>query len=649
MPLDVSIATPISDTLSLVSIEGEDGLSTTFSFRLELASSNASLDLNQALTKAIAIIFNLPGGQSQIVHGIVTSFGQGAQSENGSTTYFARIEPWFALLRMNINQRIFQNQTVPDIITKVFSDLGLSDYKNSLTASYMARDYCVQYGETTFDFLSRLMESEGIFYFFTHTASAHTLVLADDSSAFPALPGIDTIRFSQTGRSSETIDAMIEGSIEQHLAPVKVSADDFNFITPTTDLFAVSEGSGGGTFASVLSVYQYPGLFTAKSDGETMTSLQLTSSEVEQLQLHGSSMCRAFQAGAKFTLTGHFSTAANTTYVIRSVSHHLEVSTTRYRNRFVAFPASATFRPPRVTPQAIIRGAQTAIVVGKSGEEIWTDQYGRVKVKFHWDQSTAQDETSSCWIRVAQPWAGQQWGGFFLPRIGQEVIISFLDGNPDRPIITGSVYNGQQTTPYGLPDEQTKSTIKSNSSKGGSGFNELRFDDKQGSEEVFFQAQKDMNINVLGDQAITVANNRKVTVTSKDETLTVSQGNRTLNVTQGNETHTVGGKRDLTVTGDETHTSSGKFTHTVNSDYVLNISGNLKIQVSGAVSIESGTTFDIGAGTALTNKSGTSLTNQAGTSMSNEAQISISSKANAQHSIESSGILELKGSLVKIN
>src|SRR5258705_179998 len=360
MPLDVSITTPISDTLNLVSIEGEDGLSTTFSFRLELASSNASLDLNQALTKGIAITFSLPGGQSQIVHGIVTSFGQGAQSENGSTTYFARIEPWFALLRMNINQRIFQNQTVPDIITKVFSDLGLSDYKNSLTASYTARDYCVQYGATTFDFLSRLMESEGIFYFFTHTASHQTA------------------------------------------------------------------GSGG-----------------------------------EQWHLQGTSIGPAFRAGAKFALTGHFSPAANTAYVLRSVSHHLEVSTARYRNRFIAFPESVTFRPPRVTPQAIIRGAQTAIVVGKSGEEIWTDQYGRVKVKFHWDQSTAQDETSSCWIRVAQPWAGQQWGGFFLPRIGQEVIISFLDGNPDRPIITGSVYNGQQTTPYGLPDEQTKSDRKS--------------------------------------------------------------------------------------------------------------------------------------------------------------------------------------------
>ncbi|MEO6909819.1 MAG: type VI secretion system tip protein TssI/VgrG, partial [Edaphobacter sp.] len=247
----------------------------------------------------------------------------------------------------------------------------------------------------------------------------------------------------------------------------------------------------------------------------------------------------------------------------------------------------------------------------------------------------------SCWIRVAQGWAGQQWGALFIPRIGQEVIVSFLDGNPDRPIITGCVYNGQQTTPYSLPDEQTKSTIKSNSSKGGSGYNELRFEDKKGSEEIFIQAQKDMNVAVLGDQAITVTNNRTVTVSEKDESFTVSQGNRTVAVTQGNETHTVGGKRDLTVTGDESHTNSANFTQKVTGDFALTISGNLSIQVSGSVSIQSGTSFE--------NKAGTSLTNQAGTSMSNEAQTTMSSKGNASHSVESSGIVEIKGSLVKIN
>jgi type VI secretion system secreted protein VgrG len=606
MPVDVSITLPFSDAVSLVSFRGEEGISQTFSFQLELSSASSSLDFSQILGKQITIALSLPAGQSQYLNGVVTSFSQGAHSENGSTAYFAQIEPWFSLLRMNVNHRIFQNLSVPGIIEQIFSELGLTDYKNSLTATYSPREYCVQYGETTFDFISRLMESEGIFYFFTHTADTHTLVLADDSSAFTALPGIDTIRYNQTGRSWETIDVMTEGKVEQNLVPVKVSADDFNFLIPSTDLFSVSQGSGGGSFSTVLSLYRYPGLFAAKDDGEKSTGTHLSSCETEQLQLRGSSMCRAFHSGCKFTLTDHVRTDANTKYVLRYVTHHLDNDTDTYNNHFVAFPSTTTFRPPQITPRATIRGSQTAIVVGKSGEEIWTDQYGRVKVKFHWDQSSAQDETCSCWIRVAQGWAGQQWGSFFIPRIGQEVIVSFLDGDPDRPIITGCVYNGQQTTPYSLPNEQTKSTIKSNSSKGGSGYNEFRFEDKQGSEEIFVQAQKDMNVTVLG-------------------------------------------KRATSVTGDETHTNSAKFTQTVSGDFALTISGNLSIQVNGSISIQSGTSFENQAGTSLLNKSGTSLTNQAGTSMTNEAQASISSKANASHSVESSGILELKGSLVKIN
>ncbi len=227
MPVDASIITPFSDAVTLVSFRGEEGISQTFSFQLELSSASSSLDFSRILGKQITIALLLPAGQSQYLNGVVTSFSQGAHSENGSTAYFAQIEPWFSLLRMNVNQRIFQNLSVPDIIEQIFSELGLTDYKNSLTATYSLREYCVQYGETTFDFISRLMESEGIFYFFTHTTSTHTLVLADDSSAFTALPGIDTIRYNQTGRSWETIDVMTEGKVEQNLVPVKVSADDF--------------------------------------------------------------------------------------------------------------------------------------------------------------------------------------------------------------------------------------------------------------------------------------------------------------------------------------------------------------------------------------------------------------------------------------
>ena len=649
MPLDVTLTTPISDTLALVSLEGQEGISTAFSFRLELASTDPNVDLNAALAQTLAVELALPGGQSQFLHGIVTSFGQGGRSASGAISYYALIEPWFALLRMNVDFQIFQNQTVPAIVEAVFQKLGMTDFKNSLTGTYTAREYCVQFGESTFDFLSRLMESEGIFYFFTFTASAHTLVLADDPSAFVELPGITTIRFGQTGRSVETIDLMTAGGMEQRLVPAKLAVEDYNFITPATDLYTVTEGTGGGNFASVLSLYRYPGLYTVKSDGEALSTLGLASAEAESRQLTGSSQCRAFHAGCKFTLSDHFSTAVNAAYILRSVSHRLYLQDDAYTNDFAAFPAAATFRPPQTTPSPKVYGTQTALVVGKSGETIWTDQYGRVKVKFHWDRATASDETSSCWVRVAQGWAGSQWGSIFIPRMGQEVIVSFLDGNPDRPIITGSVYNGTQTVPYGLPDQQTRSSIKTSSSADGSKFNELRFEDKADNEEVFLQAQKDFNVSVLGDQAVTVANNRTVTVSNKDETHTVSKGNRTLEVTQGNETYTVGGTRTVSVTGDESHTSKAKFTHNVTGDYTLTVSGNLKIDVTGSVLIKSGTSLDVQAGTALSNKAGTSVAVEAGTTLSNKAQISIESKAGAQHTVESSGILALKGSLVQIN
>jgi type VI secretion system secreted protein VgrG len=253
-------------------------------------------------------------------------------------------------------------------------------------------------------------------------------------------------------------------------------------------------------------------------------------------------------------------------------------------------------------------------VVGKSGEEIWTDQYGRIKVKFYWDQSNAQDETASCWIRVASPWAGKQWGSISIPRIGQEVVVTFFEGNPDRPIVIGSVYNAGQTVPYTLPDDQTKSTIKTNSSKGGSGFNELRFDDKAGSEEVFLQAQKDLNVTVLNCHTSTV---------TKDETLTIN------------------GKRTLSVTGDEAHTNKANFSSDVSGNFTLKVSGNISIEASGSVAIKSGSTFENQAGTSLTNKAGTDMTNDAGTTLTN--------KAAASQTVDGGGMLTLKGGLVKIN
>lgn len=646
-----TITTPLgADKFLLKNFQGEEQISGLFHYRLELISQDDSIAFTSIVGQKVTITIELPGGSDhQYINGVVGKFTQAGKSAR-FTTYFADIYPWLWLLTMNTDHQIFQNKSALDIIKKVFSDLGFTDFKDSTTKTYSTREFCVQYGESSFNFVSRLMESEGIFYFFDHSDSTHTLVLADDSSAYLSMPGLDTVQASPSGRSWETADAMLESQIEQQVIVGQFKSDDYNFTTPSTDLLATASGSDTSR-----SVYEYPGEYTTASDGETVTSLRLDALQAPGKLLKGTSMCRAFHAGAKFTLANHYRSDANASYVLSSLSQTGDQD--QYSNSFEAFPSDTVFHPPRLTPKPKVIGSQTALVVGKSGEEIWTDEYGRIKVKFYWDQSSATDETSSCWIRVAQGWAGKAWGSIFIPRIGQEVVVSFLDGNPDRPLVTGCVFNAQQTVPYTLPDEQTKSTVKTNSSKGGSGFNELRFEDKAGSEEIFIQAQKDMNVTVLNNLTTTVTNARTTTVSQKDDSLVVDQGNRSIKVNTGNETHAVQGKRDLTITGNETHTNSADFTQNVSGNFTLKVSGNLSIQASGSVSIQSGTSFDNKAGTALTNKAGTSLTNdagtsltnKAGTSMDNEAQVSITSKANASHDVESSGILTLKGSLVKIN
>lgn len=645
------LTTPLgADKFIVKSFQGEEQVSGLFHYRLELLSEDDSIDFSQIVGKRVTLTTELPGGSDQqYMNGVVGRFSQAGKSVR-FTTYFADVYPWLWLLTMNSDHQIFQSKTALEIIKKVFSDLGFTDFKDSTTKTYNSREFCVQYGESAFNFVSRLMESEGIFYFFDHSSSTHTMVLADDSSAYLSMPGLATVQASPSGRSWETSDAIVECNVQQQVIVGQYKSDDYNFTTPSTDLLATASGDDTSR-----SVYEYPGEYTTASDGETVTSLRLDALQAPGKLLKGNSQCRAFRAGAKFTLANHYRSDANSSYVLSSVTQSGDQD--QYSNSFEAFPSDAVFHPPQVTPKPKVIGSQTALVVGKSGEEIWTDEYGRIKVKFYWDQSSASDETSSCWIRVMQGWAGKAWGSIYIPRIGQEVVVSFLDGNPDRPLVTGCVFNAQQTVPYTLPDEQTKSTVKTNSSKGGSGFNEFRFEDKAGSEEIFMQAQKDMNITVLNNLTTTVTNARSTTVSKSDDSLVVDKGNRSIAVNTGNETHSVKGTRDLTVTGNETHTDKADFTHNVSGNFTLKVSGNISIEASGSVSIKSGTSFDIKAGTALssksgtslTNEAGTSLTNKAGTSMDNEANVSITSKANASHDVESSGILTLKGSLVKIN
>ena len=676
--LQISVSTPLGkDKLLLERMEGEEQVSGLFRFHLEMKSEDRALDFAAIVGKGATITLELPDDKKRYVHGIVTRFSQ-ASAQSRFATYFAEIRPWLWLLSKTADCRIFQQKSAPDIIQQIFDDAGFTDYEVSLTGTYVVREYCVQYHETALAFVSRLMEDEGIHYYFKHEDGKHTLVLSDDSASAPVCPGSGSARYGDFDLASEQ-DAVVAATLEESVITGKAEVDDYNFETPSTKLLA-SVDSTVGDNAGKRPIYEYATGYLKKADGDTKAKVRIEAFEVPAKGLAGEGNARAFTTGHKFTLKEHYRSDANADYLLTRVMH--SAGENGYVNTYEAIPLDTPFRPQRLTPEPRIAGTQTAKVVGKSGEEIWTDKYGRIKVQFHWDREGKNDENSSCWIRVAHNWAGKSWGQIFLPRIGMEVVVSFLEGDPDRPLVTGNVYNAEQTVPYALPGEQTKSTIKSNSSKGGGGFNELRLEDKKGEEEVFLHAQKDYNVVVENNEVDLVRKNRTTYV--MDGEPVEDEGTRDRLV--------VDGKRWVTVKrsdAEELHENEGNFTHTVAGDYSLTVEGNMVVEVKGDLTIkgksvlmqstqndvtvksaanlttqatknltdkagsaltsQAGTSLTNKAGTSLTNQSGTDLTNKAGTSMTNQASISLTNKGSATQTVDGGGMLTLKGGLVKIN
>ncbi len=651
-PFFFSISTPLgADVLLLRAFRGEEQVSGLFRFSVELESEDRAIDFEKIVGQRVTLAIDLEeDGSQRFINGHVGRFVQAGSNERFAT-YHAEIFPWLWLLTFSAGCRIFQNLAVPAILEQVFSDLGQTDFRNDLKGTYAEREYCVQYNETAFDFVSRLMEDEGIYYFFEHDDGKHTLVLADDPSAFAACPGAGKVRYGTYDNWVQQ-NVLTACSLEQSVIAEGYALDDFNFETPSTDLEAGAQ-STVALDGPAREIYAYPGGFLKKDAGEARARLRIEEREAGQKILRGDSYCRAFTSGHTFTLEGHYREDANDTYALLRVYHCADRQ--GYSNSFAAVPSTVRYRAPLSTHKPAIPGTQTALVVGKSGEEIWTDKYGRIKVQFHWDREGAKDEGSSCWIRVAQGWAGKGWGQWFLPRIGQEVVVSFLEGDPDRPLVTGSVYNSEQVVPYTLPDDQTKSTMKSNTSKGGGGYNELRFEDKKDEEEVYFQAEKDFNRVVknndtlkvgfektdAGDRTVDIYNDRTTTLEEGSDKLQIKKGDRTVLVDTGNETLEVAADRSLTIKGAETHAVTGDREVTVDGNYTLSVKGDLTISVDGAIAISSGTTLDLESGTDLTATAGTSLTTSAGTSMTHEAS--------ASGTVDGGGMLTVKGGLVKIN
>ena len=589
----IRIYTPLGDDVLVPrTFEGFEGISRLYEYRIELASENGAISPQEIVGKRVTLsILQSDMETERYFDGFVSHFAKLPRRPPHRVffEYEIKIVPWTWFLNRTTNCRIFQEKTVPQVIEQIFQDYGFSDFQPQLSGTHNPWTYCVQYRETAFDFISRLMEKEGIYYFFKHEKGKHTMVLADKSSVHQNCDFQSNMRMEPaTGSYFRDQDTVQLWERHYQYRSGKWAQTDYNFETPTTSLLTNDSTVLQIEKSTNYELFDYPGEYDNKGDGEALTKLRMEEEEIGFDTAQGESDCRSFSSGFKFTLQEHEQKDQNQAYVLLSLTHRghqaslyggEDVEESSYQNSFECFPASVQFRPPRSTPRSIVHGTQTAVVVGPSDEEIYTDQYGRVKVQFFWDREGASDEKSSCWIRVSQPWAGKNWGAIWIPRIGQEVVVDFLEGDPDRPLIVGRVYNELQTVPYDLPGNSTQSGFKSRSSKGGGSadFNELRFEDKMGSEEVFLQAQKDLTIMVEHDEKRTVQHDRTKDV-QHDETTTI--GNDRKETVSQNETGSIGNNRQWTISQNDNLT--------VNNNQTITVTGSISITANQQITITCG-------------------------------------------------------------
>jgi type VI secretion system secreted protein VgrG len=554
----------------------------------------------QLLGKGVTLTVRLPEDQKRHFHGMVSRFTVIGRDERHA--YFRmEVVPWLWLLTLSSDCKVFQDQTVPEILKAIFQEWqgkypDLVAFEDKLEGSYKKLDYCVQYRETDFNFVSRLMEEEGIYYFFRHEEGKHTLVLGDTPSAFPPCPHQAQARLEHEAGIGEREDVVQHWEYRQSVVPGKYVLGDYHFQMSNKVLRSTATGSvqvAGNDQLEMFDVGDYAERFNKPDErlgevepqGDAMAQWRMEEHAAEHLLIGGESTCRAFSPGLHFALLGAGGSpltipGTQGKYVLLSVQHTFEQSPEYvsgesvpqpYKNSFTCIPLGVPYRPPRVTQRPVAQGLQSAVVVGLDGEEIDCDKYGRVKVQFPWDREGQKNERSSCWVRCATLWAGKQWGMIHIPRIGQEVLVAFLEGDPDQPLIVGSVYNYENMPPYKLPDHKTQSGIKTRSSKKGSdqNYNEIRFEDKKGEEQVYIHAEKNLDTVVendethsvgfekkgKGDQTVKIFNNqtlevgtaqssegsqkvkiwkdRDVTLQTGDDRLTIEKGNQYLTLWEG--------------------------------------------------------------------------------------------------------------------
>jgi type VI secretion system secreted protein VgrG len=689
----------LSTSVRVLAFEGHEGISQLFEFVVTIASREAiDVDSGAMIGKKAALTIHPLGIEHGTIHAIVSRVEE--EKLAGAYQYHVTLVPWAWMLLQKADSRIFQEMTVPQIVAKVLERAGYTsgtDFRMSLQQTYAARDYCVQYRELDWDFVCRLLEDEGICFFFEQTESGHVLVMADTTPSSSPIAGDSQLIYRPLLGAIEgtAYDSHVSRfHLVEEVRPGKVTLRDWNFLKPALQL----ESTKAGGSDTALEIYDYPGDYTVPDDGLARAGVRVEELAVGRKTGRGDSGCPRLGAGFTFTLAEHPEDRWNAQYLVTRIEHwgaapemigraEGEEATAPYANRFEVIPASVAYRPPRVTRRPRIHGVQTAIVVGPPGEEIYTDAHARVKVQFHWDRLGKHDDKSSCWVRVAQLWAGPAFGTLFLPRIADEVVVAFEEGDPDRPLVVGRVYHGTNVPPYTLPDEKTKSTIKSHSSPKGEGSNELRFEDKKGSEEVFLHAQKDWTIGVEHDKAqkvghdetLEVGHDRKKTIdndqtatVSHDDTLTVKndqtvtvkhdrsvtvendhtedvQGNQSLSVGKAQtvalkdkQEITVDKTRSLTVTGDVTETYQAKLTLSVTDDVSETLKAKRTVDVTGDVSEK------LGGKHTLTIQGDASESVSGKKSLTVTGDVTITSGASTV-TIKPSGEITISGAQIKID
>lgn len=594
----LELKTPLgADVLCIDRGTMTERISQLFTLQMDLLadlSQAGKVQPKQLLGKGVTLTVQLPADQKRHFHGMVSRFT--VIGEDHRHAYFRmEVVPWLWLLTQSSDCKVFQDQTVPEILKAVFQEWqgkypDVVAFEDKLEGTYEKLDYCVQYRETDFQFVSRLMEEEGICYFFRHEEGKHTLVLADRPSAFQSCPHQARARLLRDAGMGEWEDAVLHWEYRQSVVPGKVVLGDYHFQMSNKELRSTASGSvqvAGNDQLELFDVGNYAERFNkpderldkVEREGEAMAARRMEEHAAEHLLIDGESTCRAFTTGTHFSLLGAAGAPVTIPgtqgkYVLLSVDHTFAQSPEYisgqkrdqpYRNSFTCIPLGVPYRPPRTTPKPVAQGLQSAVVVGLSGEEIDCDKYGRVKVQFPWDRLGRKNERSSCWVRVASLWAGKQWGMICLPRVGQEVVVAFLEGDPDQPLIVGSVYNYENMPPYKLPDHKTQTGIKTRSSKKGDeqNYNEIRFEDKKGEEQLYIHAEKNLDTVIendethtvgfekkdKGDQTIKVFNNQTLEIGTpqcsegsqsvtifKDREVTLQTGNDSLTIQQGNQT-----------------------------------------------------------------------------------------------------------------